>query len=293
MQKKIVVLAGLPRSGSTVLASILNQNTTIAASANSPLVEVLVNVDHHLRMTEQARASLQATHITNILQHIITGFYAHTERTVIFDKSRAWPQPHNLAVLARSTEQPVICIAMVRDIPSIVSSFLRKIHAYPDVDNYIDRALLQANRPRTDWERAHWLLSPGGTVYESYHSLKSGFDSKWHSHINCLEYDDLVAEPEQTLRTVYDIIDEPYFQHDFEAINNVTPEDDTVYGIPGLHEIRSQLRKTAPDPRRELPPELYAECSAVDHFWRATQTGAVTQAKANPLHISTINAPRI
>lgn len=286
MTKRIVTLGGLPRSGSTVLSSILNQHPAIYASPNSPLVELLVNVNRHLQTTEQARAFLQPTQVDDVLRRLIQGFYDFTNRTLVVDKSRAWPRPENLTLLAQSTEQPVVCIVMVRDIAAIAASFLRRVHACPPDTAYIDVALQKAGRPRTDEERVEWLLSPGGTVYESYEALRAGYDSEWRSCLQIIEYDELVERPLDTLAKLYEVLEVPSFAHDLTHIENPTPERDYVYGIPGLHQVRPALRSTAPDPATVLAPAVLARCQAVPHFWReraVTSGGAPTR---NPLHLT-------
>jgi len=269
------------------LASLLSQNPAIYASPNSPLVELLVNVNRHLGKTEQARAFMQPTQVDDVLRHVMEGFYAFTDRPIVVDKSRAWPNPENLDLLERITDAPVTCIVMVRDLSAVVASFLRKIHENPEQVSFIDKALKQAGRPCTDAERAEWFLAPGGTIYESWHSLQQGYASPWRQAMHFVEYDDLMNSPESTLHQLYDAIDEPYYEHDLNAIENSTPEDDTVYGIPGLHEVRPQLQATAPDPRSILSPELYTHCQATPHFWRTPQTvPAVSHTRNNPLHLS-------
>lgn len=286
MTKWIVTLGGLPRSGSTVLTSILNQHPAIYASPNSPLVELLVNVNRHLNTTEQARAFLQPTQIDDVLRRLIQGFYDFTERTLIVDKSRGWPHPENLALLARSTEQPVVCIVTVRDIAAIAASFLRRVHACPPDTAYIDVALQKAGRPRTDEERVEWLLSPGGTIYESYQALRAGYDSEWRSCLHIIEYDELVERPLDTLAKLYEVLGLPHFTHDLTHIENPTPERDYVYGIPGLHQVRPALRSTAPDPSTVLSPEVFARCQAVPHFWREHAVTPPSTPTRNPLHLT-------
>jgi hypothetical protein len=50
MSKKIFFISGFPRAGNTVLASILNQNKKIKATAHSILPDVIKNL-HVLKQT--------------------------------------------------------------------------------------------------------------------------------------------------------------------------------------------------------------------------------------------------
>ncbi len=229
---------------------------------------MLVNVNKHLLETEQAKAFLQPTQRTDVLRHIMEGFYAFSDVAIIIDKSRAWPHPHNLALLEEVLEQKVKLIAMVRDLPSVIASFLRKIHEQPEVVSYVDKALRDRQQLCTDTNRAHVLFSPQGTVYEAWYTLKQAFDEGWADRIHCIEYDAFVSSPDKTMTGLYEFLDIEPFSHDFNQIENKTPEDDSVYNMPGLHTVRPQLQKTAPHPRDILGHELYEKYVAVPHFWR-------------------------
>ena len=45
MKKQYYFLSGIPRSGNTLLSSILNQNKKIASTPNSLISEILYNFD--------------------------------------------------------------------------------------------------------------------------------------------------------------------------------------------------------------------------------------------------------
>lgn len=282
MEKQFYLLGGLPRSGSTVLASLLAQNPDIYTSPNSPLVNALNNVHHNLGKTEQAQAFLQPTQHMDVLRYMILGFYAFTSKPVIIDKSRSWPHPHNLALIQEVLQESVKLIATVRDLPSVLASFLRKVHEHPESVSFIDQSLRQQRKLCTDEARANLLFSPDGTVYEAWYTLKQAFDEGWGNRIHLVEYDDLVASPEATLQGIYDFLELPAFTHDFAHIQNLTPEDDRVYNLPGLHTVRPQLQKTAPDPQMVLGQSLYERYQAVPHFWRQSK---VTK---NPLRLQTL-----
>ena len=55
---KLHFLAGLPRSGSTLLTKILNKNPNIFASTNSPLLDTIHYTEEYLlHQSEQVKAS--------------------------------------------------------------------------------------------------------------------------------------------------------------------------------------------------------------------------------------------
>lgn len=286
MAKQFFFLCGLPRSGSTVLASLLAQNPDVYTSPNSSLVELLVNVNKHLSTSEQSRAFLQPTQRTDVLRHCMAGMYDFTDRPVVIDKSRAWPHPHNLALLDEVLGEPVKMIATVRDLPSVLASFVRKIHEHPEQISFVDKALRQAGTVCSDQARAHTLFAPGGTVYEAWYTLKQAFDEGWGERIHLIEYDELVAAPDVTLARLYDFLELPTYHHDYANITNPTPENDDVYTMPGLHTIAPTLTKTAPDPQVVLGEELYQKYSAVPHFWHGGGAAPAVPKPTNPLHLT-------
>jgi sulfotransferase len=56
-----------------------------------------------------------------------------------------------------------------------------------------------------------------------------------------IKYEDLVKNPTKELTRIYNYLELPYFNHDFENIEQITQEDDAVYGIYGDHSIRKRL----------------------------------------------------
>src|SRR3990167_11075763 len=89
MSKVLHFLSGIPRSGSTVLAAILNQNPEIHVSTTSGLVHALDGVANTwastglLDKTDKDRKKLSAT-----MSGIVNSFYSNTDKPIIIDKSR-------------------------------------------------------------------------------------------------------------------------------------------------------------------------------------------------------------
>lgn len=271
--KQFYFLTGLPRSGSTVLSCLLSQHPDIYASPNSALVELLVNVRNHLRTTEQARAFLQPEQEGDVLRSIMDGMYRFTDAPIIVDKSRAWPHPHNIELLRNILPNEPRFVAMVRSLPEILASFIALVEAHPESVSYIDAHLTARSLPLTNANRCAFLFSPDGTIHESWYTLKAAFDAGYADLFHVVEYDDLVAHPEETLAGIYRFLGIEPAPHDFSAIENTTPEDDRVYGLPGMHTVRPILRKEPRDATAVLGREVYETYAVVPHFWRDENTG--------------------
>src|SRR5262245_4023245 len=87
LSKTIYFIAGLPRSGSTLLCNILAQNPRFHATATSGALDILFNVRNvwddfiHDGNNEGRRRVFRA---------VLDAFYADIARPIIFDKSRSW-----------------------------------------------------------------------------------------------------------------------------------------------------------------------------------------------------------
>jgi len=74
----------------------------------------------------------------------------------------------------------------------------------------------------------------------------------WNQKMLFLRYEDLTTQPAEAMKQVYDYLGLPGYAHDFNHVEQVTREDDEVFGIPGLHEIRPRVAPQQPDHREVL-----------------------------------------
>jgi hypothetical protein len=62
-----------------------------------------------------------------------------------------------------------------------------------------------------------------------------------------VRYEDLTSKPAETMKMIYAYLEVPEFQHNFDSVDQVTQEDDQVYGTPGLHTIRPKVEPLVKD----------------------------------------------
>jgi sulfotransferase len=63
-----------------------------------------------------------------------------------------------------------------------------------------------------------------------------------------VKYEDLCLYTEMEMKRIYEYLELPYFQHDFDKIEQITSEDDAIYGLTkDLHTIRPKLELNNPD----------------------------------------------
>jgi len=236
--KEFVTIAGLPRSGSTVLANILAQNPSNFVSKTSGVIDLLLAVRQQWDSVPSLAAHQEDDRKVNAMRGVIEGFYSSESNKVVFDRSRAWPQ---WVEFLKEAFCDVKIIATVRDIREVLASWellWRKDYLRHDNLSDIDRMQCATVQGRVDyWMRYDQQTGLGlNWLIDAFHRGHS--DS-----ILLVDYENLTSSPETEINRIYDFIGQPRFAHSFTDIEQVLVENDVPYGHNNLHDIRSDLAK--------------------------------------------------
>jgi sulfotransferase len=245
MQRTIHLIAGLPRAGSTLLCNLLAQNPRFHATSTSGIISIMRAVrvrwpQVYGEKNPQAEAAMR-----RVLGGILDYYHddPNNSKPVIFDKSRGWIGALDMAEMALGRKVKVlVCVRDVRDVIASFEKLWRK-----------DTALWQLSQERSryfDWQtiegRCEVWMGPKGVVGIPYRGLRRALERGYRDRMFFMEFDDLTRQPRATMQRVYEFIGEPYFEHDFDHVEQVTREDDFMHGIPGLHVIRSKVAPFEP-----------------------------------------------
>ena len=268
--KKYYFMAGLPRSGSTLLSSILNQNPRIHSGPSSPVTTIMLGLETILNQDELYNAYPKPQQAVSIIGNVIHQFYSDVDKPVIIDKNRSWVNRPGFIKGYMGIEPKIIC--PVRNIDEILTSFLIMQRKYPIGSsgkiNFIDDMLVKSNLPLTDEVRCEFLASGNGILGQSYSAIKDLLMAGNQSMLHFVEYDDLINDTEATMRKLYDFIGEDYYNHSFDSITNIHKERDAeVYGIPDMHDVRPTINKVSYNPEDILPKSILDKCKGTE-FWR-------------------------
>ena len=249
MKKQLHFMSGVPRSGSTVLAAILNQNPETHVSTTSGVVfalDALANVWHSqdlLGENDKERTKLAGT-----MGAVLDTFYEDCEEPVIIDKGRGWPIPTILSAMTQVLGEKPKIIATVRSIPDCMASLVR-VAKPDDLDEFIYSEVLSTH------------------LKAAYISLQTGYE--FAPECFCIvEYEDLVAEPKAQLARIHKFLDLPDFEYDFTAIDgtSVQEDDEEIHGYEGMHDIAPVLAKQHnEDPKDVLKHHYTTFCQP--EFW--------------------------
>lgn len=245
---RVFFLCGLPRSGSTLLGSLLNQNPQVYVSPTSPLYSLLVNTNEHLNLLD-IQYTFNSNEIGNKLYKSIVDAFYPENRTypIIFDKHRGWPK-HIDSIRQYIDKEPRL-ICPTRPIAEIITSYITL--ADKDPDNFIDAHLKKTGQDINNEARAYLLWTEYLKV--PYENMLIGL-KMYRDNILLVEYDDLVYYPEKTLQDVYEFCGMDYFKHEFDNVENTCAEaKDEAWGLKDLHTIRNKVSKKSIDPLSVLP----------------------------------------
>jgi len=249
--KKYYFMAGLPRSGSTVLASLLNQNTDVYVTPTSPMLTVTVKMQESWREDPAVKANYFEEQARNLTKAILPAFWQHRPEPIIIDKSRGWAQ--NMTAVNALFGEKIKVVVVERDLPSIMASWLTIIKKQTN-SNFDKNLMLKGFMP-TDENRvmAMWFDMVKECMEGSQKIKRDTPDQ-----IIVINYDDLMKDPARELSNIEQFLNLPKYTYDFDNIQNDTVDDDLVaWGFEGLHTIRSKLQKTSKDPKEILGEKLY------------------------------------
>lgn len=261
-------LSGLPRSGSTVLAALLNQHPSVYATPTSSLIDTLGGL---VAAWEQSPENVtkDKNELYRLLRSVIEAKYEHA-KPIVLDKSRGWPAPQIMATLEAALGRKPRIVATVRSVPDCAASFVRV--AKPE-------------------DKDAFLLgsAPIGHLKSAYVTLQQGYEAA-PDNIFFVEYSDLLADPQAQLDRIHAFLGLPPYQYNFANIDStpVKERDAEAWGIPGLHDIKSKLEAQHSERAEDVLGQHFHEFNQ-PAFWRGEKA---EDRPAHPLDLQKEAAQR-
>ena len=247
LTRKLFFLVALPRSGNTLFASIMNQNKEIAATANSVTLEIMKDL-HLLKKTDVFENFPDHKSLDNVLDNVFTNYYQHWPQRIIIDRGPVMLKG-NLELMQKHFKHSFKCIVLLRDLMDVLASYMQWYTENPDA--FPNRFGLQ-----TDEEKLAMIMNKDGAVAKDLEAIKNSYNYKDMCHY--VKYDDIVTNPEQEFRKIYQFLDEPYYNHRFENLDQINinglPYDDKVVGN-NMHKVWSGKVEKRYNPYIQKIPE--------------------------------------
>lgn len=250
--KSYFFLAGLPRTGNTLLSSILNQNLTIYSSPLSPVSEMLWRHDQ-VTYTENSVRLNDKKGLENIGNSILDNYYANIDKPVIIDREKGWGTAPNFDLIKKYiTPNPKI-IFTTRPMIEILTSFLKVLKTNElnfDVDMVQNNWIIKNYLSQQD-NYCDFLMQPWGQINKLLTSIDTIEENK--DNFCLIKYEDITNTPQEVMNKIYNFLELPSYDHDFNNIKKLEIDNDEATGLPAnLHEIRPQLKKISQDPKEVL-----------------------------------------
>jgi sulfotransferase len=222
--KAIHCIAGVPRSGSTLFCNILNQNPAFHATDTSPIPEILGTLTQRVSGSPEIQGLLNLDtegaqeRVRSMFRSMVKAWYSDTDK-IVFDKSRGWSF---FALLMADLFPEARFIVTVRDLRDVFASIEKQHRKNPFFDQAGDVT------QKTILNRADMMLAPDGMIGGSATGLVD-LMARLPDRVFPVSYEALTRDPGTKMSELYDFLELPAFEHQFEDVKNVSHEPDHIH----------------------------------------------------------------
>ncbi len=208
------VITGLPRSGSTLLCNILNQNPDSFAASTSLLSGVVNSIT--TLISEQPESQNMDYEDIRLTTRETCGHWEQRhikyKDKVIYDKGRLWSQ---MGLDYQNLKLGKMFV-IVRDLRDVYASMEKQHRKNPLLhgSNVISSVDM--------YERAKIMCAPGGMIFSAVKGVED-LVRRNLSNVVFIQYEALCADPKKSLRAFDD------FKYDFKKVENVATDNDKLY----------------------------------------------------------------
>ena len=245
--KQLLFLVAQPRSGNTLFASIMNQNPDIAATPNSITLEIIKDL-HLLKQTDVFLNFQDHKSLDNVLDTVFDTYYKDWLQRIIIDRGPVMLDG-NFKLMQKHFKRPFKCIVLLRDLMDVLASYMQWYTENPD-------AFINRHNLKNDEEKLSMIMNKDGAVAKDLEAIKNSYNYKDMCHY--VKYDDMVTNSEQEFKKIYEFLGEPYFNHRFNNLDQVSVNglsyDDKIVGS-NMHKLFDGPVRKVYNPYIEKIPE--------------------------------------
>ena len=243
--KALFFIAGLPRSGSTLLCNLLCQNQKVQATPTSGLLDTLSLVKNNWAKLPQHQAQKPDNErLRVILKAMTLAYHSSIEKPIVADKCRGWTGHIEMMEWVLGAQMKILVpIRDIRDVLSSLELLYRKQSAYammaPEAQNAAQFSTLQG--------RCDYWMSANQLVGNPLNKIRDCIQRGFRDRIFPIPFEQLTNNPTETMAGVWKFLGVPDCKHDFENVEPVCAEDDLPYGWNvDLHTTRTKVEPIPP-----------------------------------------------
>ena len=251
-----------------MLSALLLQNPRFHAGISSPVGGLFNNMLPQFSAGSEFGPLITREQRQRLLRGLFDSYYADKQdKAVIFDSNRMWSAKMPLLMDQFQSSKVIAC---VRNVAWIMDSLERRYRADPYEQTRLFNDDVERN---TVYSRVDTLAQRNRLVGFAWAALKEAFYGEHAPSLLLVDYDLLVRSPKKVLSLIYQFIDQPEFEHDFDNIQFDAPEFDSALGLHGMHKVRPKV--SVETRHTVLPPDLFDQYSKLS-FWKD-----ITGSRAN------------
>jgi len=273
--KNIIYLAGLPRSGSTLLAQVLGHHPDIYSPGHSsPLCAMLMSMRHHLSDNEFFLSQLDANfdrcyqQLLRAYRGFINGWFAETDRPWVVDKNRGWLQHIETVNHLDPDFRMVVCVRELGQIYGSIEAQHQKtlLIDFPDHLAHLSR-----------YDRADKLFEANGVIGAPLRAIQSlkDIDRPLQQRLFYMVFEHLMQEPESVMQALWQWLGLPAAKLDWQNLKVSPHESDSHYRFKYRHQTYASLRSP---PAHEIPPRIQSQIQQqYDWYYQTFYPGLMLQ----------------
>jgi hypothetical protein len=249
--KHMNFLCGLPRSGSTLMATLLNQHPEIYASPHSALLDGLWAMREAFISSESVKWQLQLSACQETLWTTPQTFYSGIKKEIIFDKQFAWTTPENYELALKISTNPrfIVCY---RPILEVLASFVSKSIDNPEY--YLNKDLESSNMYSKKYlnkndAMAEYLMTEYDLISKAILGLAHAKKNEDSGEFKFVSYDNLTTDPKKEMLDIFNFLGLEPIEVQTEKLEDIFRyKDYNDLGVDGFHRIRPNIKKESPKP---------------------------------------------
>ena len=279
--KKVMYLAGLPRSGSTILSNLLGSHPEIRSTPSSPLCSIVRSMrkawsdDVFLKSQLDRDSALILERLKRTAMATINAWSDEGDKDIVLDKNRGWLMN---AEWLKSVDPNFKMIVTIRDLRRVFAS-IENQHRKTILLDFADS--LEANIVDV---RAAALFADSGILGSNIKAIYNiGDVPNLTDNLFIWRFEDFLQNPQPSMDKVFNFMGVDSVKIDFNNLQQVTHEADSYYNMKYLHKIFKEFR--VPDAPLISPRILDMIVDKFKWFYDAYYPECVTKPSTFNPHI--------